>query len=122
MLIFAANRFDDHDLMPANRRHDLVLARGDRQVGRIIDARPVRRALHPERDRRVNLREQPVQQRLVLLGVMPVAQEADGARTQPHPVRQHGLGQQHFQFVETRVRHRGSRDRSESSRRWEMDK
>ena len=111
-----------HDLAPANRRHDLVLAHGDRQVGRINDAREIHEPLPPQSDRRVNFLKEPVQQRVVPLGVMPIAQEADGARAQPHPVRQHGLGQQGFQFVETGVGHRRRRDRSERKRRWETDK
>ena len=80
--------------MRANRGDDLVLARGDRQLGWVRRGWNIEPALLPQGQGSVNLLAQPLQQCLALVGVMTIAQKPGEPPPQPHPVGQQALRQQ----------------------------
>ena len=55
-----------------------------------------------------HLGEQPVQDRVALLRMQPVAQKPDHPAAEPHPVGQHGLGQKLSNLVNAGILHFGA--------------
>ena len=53
--------------------------------------------------------EEAIEQRVVFVGMKLVAEQAGGARAEPHPIRQHGLREQLAKFVDARVVHNRGR-------------
>ena len=96
---------DDHDLVRADRRDDVVLAGRDGQLRRIGRQRSMGRAQGPHLGGLAGLRQQPVEDGIVPVGVMVVAEQPNQTRAQPDPVPTQALRQQRFQFFNPGVIH-----------------
>ncbi len=96
---------DDDDLVMADGGDDVVFAGGDGQFGRIADLGDALAAACAEVGGSAGLGEQAIEDGVVFGGVMVVAQEADEARAEPHPIVQEAAGQQRLQFVNAGISH-----------------
>lgn len=91
---------DDDDLVVANGGDEVVFARGDGKVGWVGGARDGELALLAKGDGGAELGEQAVVEGGVLIGMVAVADEADGARAEACPIGEHGLREEGLQFFD----------------------
>ena len=85
---------DDDHLMSPDGVHDIVLARGDGKVGRIADGRGIEPALLTQCDGSGDLLVNAIENLVMRVRMMFIAQEPNHPTAKPHPVGQHGLRQE----------------------------